>query len=341
MRAWQYTTAHGGLEHNLFLPATGVAPPTMKPTQITIQVHSAALNPADYKVPELGLAARLLVPSPCTPGMDFCGCVTALGDAVDVAGSGAGAGLKVGTMVFGSAMGRYGAGSLGEMMVVEPEMCAALPEGVGTDEAASVGVAGLTAYQSIMPNVKSGDHVFVNGGSGGVGTMSIQIAKALGCRVTTSCSGANAELCRRLGAETVIDYKAVDLIATLTEGGLVFDLVVDNVGAPAGLYHAANYFLKPGGKFMQIGAAMSKGAAVQIAHNVLRPGFLGGGQRPFTFFAPKNSSEDLKRIGEWLQEGKVEAVLDSTWNFGEAPKAFQRLRTGRARGKVVVHVLKE
>lgn len=92
------------------------------------------------------------------------------------------------------------------------------------------GVAGLTAYQSIVPRVKQGDRVFINGGSGGVGCFGIQLAKVVGCHVTTSCSERNVELCRRLGADGVVDYTKVSVADALKEKGWKFDHVVDNVG---------------------------------------------------------------------------------------------------------------
>merc|ERR1719238_545022 len=107
-------------------------------------------------------------------------------------------------------------------------MIAPMPDGMQVDDMAGVGCTGLTMYQSIKPYVKEGDKIFINGGSGGTGIFGIQIAKALGCHVTTSCSGANVELCKGLGADEVLDYKSVDVVTALKEKGQVFSLVVDN-----------------------------------------------------------------------------------------------------------------
>lgn len=82
-----------------------------------------------------------------------------------------------------------------------------MPDGLDPLNAATIPVAGLTAYQSIVPYVKKGDKIFVNGGSGGTGIFSLQIAKAVGCYIVTTCSTPNVELCKKLGADEVIDYR--------------------------------------------------------------------------------------------------------------------------------------
>ncbi|KAF9729753.1 hypothetical protein PMIN06_005589 [Paraphaeosphaeria minitans] len=332
MYAWQFKTSTGGLENNLYLPAAGVPKPKITEDQVLVEVYSAALNPADYKVPELGLVARGMIPSPSTPGQDFCGKVCETGRKA--------ASYRVGDMVFGTHGGPFGHGSLGQYIVVSKEMLAPVPTGLKADHMAGVGVAGLTAYQSIQPHVKEGDKVFINGGSGGTGTFGIQIAKALGCHVTTSCSAANMELCKNLGADEVIDYKTMDLVETLKKKGQVFSLVVDNVGMPSNLYGLCHHFVVHHGHYTQVGADIGVASAFQHAGNMFLPGFLGGGRRKYQFLSLKPNHEQLAQIGKWIDEGKVKPVIDSTWEYDDAPRAFERLKTQRAKGKVIVHVKK-
>jgi len=193
-------------------------------------------------------------------------------------------------------------------------------------------------YQAIAPNVKNGDKVFINGGSGGTGVYGIQIAKALGCHVTTTCSTPNVEFCKSLGADDVIDYKASDVVETLSSKGQIFSLVVDNIGTPANLYKAASAFLLPTGKFVQIGSTISLGSLKTVGGNMLLPGFLGGGKRPYQMLMTKPSADELAQLAEWFKEGKLKGVLDSVFEWEDAPKAFEKLKTGRAKGKVVVRV---
>lgn len=332
MYAWQFKTATGGLENNLYLPAAGVPKPHIAEDQILVEVYSAALNPADYKVPELGIVARAMIPSPCTPGADFCGKVSEIGRKVSS--------YRVGEMVFGVFTGTFGHGSLGQYIAVSQNMLAKVPTGAKVDDMAGVSLAGLTAYQSIHPNVKAGDKIFINGGSGGTGIYGIQIAKALGCHVTTSCSGANAELCKSLGADEVIDYKSTDLIEALKNQGPIFNLVVDNVGTPSNLYSTCHNFIVRHGKFVQVGAGMGIGSAIQHASNMLLPGLLGGGRRKYQFVVLKPNHEGLVQLAKWIEEGRLKSVVDSVWEYDDASRAFERLKTNRAKGKVVVHVKK-
>jgi NADPH:quinone reductase-like Zn-dependent oxidoreductase len=332
MYAWQFKSATGGIENNLYLPAAGVPKPKIAQDQVLVEVYSAALNPADYKVPELGFVARGIVPSPSIPGMDFCGRVCETGRKA--------ASYHVGEMVFGMYGGPLGHGSLGQYIVVSMEMLATVPTGLKVDDMAGVGVAGLTAYQSIQPHVKEGDKVFINGGSGGTGIFCIQVAKALGCHVTTACSTANIELCKTLGADEVIDYKSVGLVETLKKKGQVFSLVVDNVGMPSNLYSQCHHFVVHGGHYSQVGSDTGISSALQLVGNMLLPGILGGGRRRYQFVMLKPNHDQLVQLGKWIDEGKVKPVIDSLWEYDDAPKAFERLKTQRAKGKVVVHVKK-
>ncbi|GAB1318554.1 Reticulon-4-interacting protein 1, mitochondrial [Madurella fahalii] len=332
MKAWQYSTAAGGIENNLVLNDS-VALPTLSSrlgdAELLVRVLSASINPADYKLPELGPIARVAIRTPATPGADFCGRVVQATRTVN--------GFAIGDLVFGR-IDPQQHGTCAEYIVVPTKACTHVPEGVSVDEAAAIGVAGITAYHTISPNVNPGDKVFLNGGSGGVGTFGIQIAKARECHVTVSCSPAKAELCRSLGADEVIDYTAADVPQTLKAKGQVFALVVDNVGAPENLYKAADDFLLPHGKFVQVGAPLSLKTAGTFATRLLLPAFLGGGKRKYEIYTVQHGPEDLKQLGQWVVEKKVKVVIEETFELGDLPKAFEKLRKGRNAGKLVIHV---
>ncbi|KAK1758868.1 hypothetical protein QBC47DRAFT_420001 [Echria macrotheca] len=336
MRAWQFTTTTGGLEKNLKLN-DAVPLPKLNPSraELLVRVLSVSLNPADYKIPELGLVSRAVFPSPGIPCVDFCGVV--------VRTSSAGTKFKEGDVVFGQT-DRTTCGSCAEFVVVPVGNVALLPssegQGIAVDEGATVSIAGLTAYQAIVPNAKAGDRVFVNGGGGGVGTFAIQIAKALGCFVTVSCSAGKAELCRRLGADEVVDYTACDVVGVMRGKGQVYQLCLDNVGAPEGLYKAADGFLKQDGLFCQVGAGVSMGAAGMMLSRMLVPSMFGGGKRRYQFFKIAKDAEALAQIARWIVEGKVKPVIEERFEMEDLPKAFEKLKSGRCYGKLVVHIAK-
>lgn len=332
MRAWQYTTTTTGLENHLTLsPSVPLPPlPASRPA-LLIRVISASINPADYKVPELGLPARALIRTPAIPGMDFCGRVVQTSPPTS--------NFSPGDLVFGRVDANQ-FGSCAEYLVAAPHSVARLPEGVDPDEGAATGTAGMTAWQVIAPHVKEGDGVFINGGGGGTGTFGIQIAKALGCRVVVSCSGGKAELCRRLGADEVVDYTREDVSKRLCEMGQGFKLCVDNVAVPEDLYKLSDGFLVPDGLFSQVGGPVSLGAAKLVVARKFMPSFLGGGKRRYEVFTIKKGPESLVQLAEWNVAGKVKPVIEEVFPMEELPAAFKKLKTGRCYGKLVIRVEK-
>ncbi|RMZ82053.1 hypothetical protein DV737_g2162, partial [Chaetothyriales sp. CBS 132003] len=251
VRMWRDELKAGGIEKNLKLDVNTPllkAASSLGKNQVLVRVSSAALNPADYKFPENPIVSMLLIAKPGTPGLDFAGTVIASGANCT--------GFQTGQQVFGTLdLPPQQCGTLGEYVVAPRRGIAHLPEGVTEDDASGLGIAGLTAYQSIVPHVKKGDNVFINGGSGGTGTFAIQIAKAKECFVATTCSAGNVQFCKDLGADLVIDYKMSDVV--------------------------------------------------------------------------------LQQLAEWVKEGTVKVVKDSIFSHEDVPKAFERLKTGRARGKIV------
>jgi NADPH:quinone reductase-like Zn-dependent oxidoreductase len=183
MRAWQWTTCSTTLEQAIQINESAPFPTANRPLasgESLIQVHAAALNPVDYKLAELPVVGRVAIPKPATPGLDFAGRVVQVGSDGNV---------KVGQMVFGKLEPKQQFGTLGEYIIGSKAGTVPIPDGVTVEQAATLGVCGLVTYQCLTPNVKAGDRVLINGGSGGTGTFAIQIAKALGCYVATTCSG--------------------------------------------------------------------------------------------------------------------------------------------------------
>ncbi|KAH7304695.1 hypothetical protein B0I35DRAFT_444754 [Stachybotrys elegans] len=342
MRAWLYSSAANGLHKSLTLNNAArhvrpTIPPALAKGELLVQVRASSLNVADYKVPELPYGmGKMLISVPASPGMDFAGTVVAAGKPGLI--------FAEGDNVFGR-LDPCQFGSLGEFIVVRDSWCAKLPAAVSMEQASGLGSAAQVALISVAPYVpeptKEGSdanrmfHVLVNG-VGGVGSYTVQIAKALGCRVTAVASTGKAELCKSLGADEVIDYSKCDLVGHLKAKGHVFDHVVDNVGLPYDLYKAASDFLKSSGTFVQIGADMTGAGMTNITSRMMRPGFLGGGSRKFALLQVKTKQQDLERLGAWMAEGKIKTVIDEVFEWEEAPKAFEKLRQGHAAGKVVI-----
>ncbi|KAH7375627.1 hypothetical protein B0T11DRAFT_11163 [Plectosphaerella cucumerina] len=337
MQAWQYTSIKDTLEGSLVLNETATPPDaaSLDETHVLIDVIAAGINPVDYKLLEVPMAGKFMfMPStPASPGFDFCGRIRAVHPSNTTFSKGQ---LVFGALSVTTKLPKFG--SLGQILVAPASQIASLPPGVAPEDAAAIGTAGLTALQSLpRQQVIPGSRVFINGGSGGVGSFALQFAKAMGAHVTTTCSTANVQLCRNLGADEVIDYREADVLAVLTGKGQVFDVAVDNVGALAGLYERSGGFLKPEGTFVQVGLP---GFGATLRRGLL-PGRLFGPRRAYKSVAVAINREDLDQVGRWMVEGKVRAVLDEKFAWEDAPKAYEKLRKGRTTGKIVVQVGRE
>lgn len=303
---------------------------SLKASDILVRVVSAGINPADYKVPEMGALSRVAFRYPHTPGMDLSGEVVAVGAGVTD--------VLVGDHVLGRTDPLKAPGSLAEYIILPREGYAKLSRGADLDSAGAAGTAALTAYQTIAPHVKPGDRVFINGGSGGVGTYGIQIAKILGCSVTTSCSTGKVKLCEGLGADHIIDYTKESVVEALKRDGPVYSLAVDNVGKAAmELYGASSGFLLPEGRHVVV-AAGSPAQMASLGVALVRPSFLGGGRNKLSSYLTYANHEHMVQLADWFSNGKLKTVVDSTYEFTDVPAAFEHLSKGSSAGKIVIHV---
>lgn len=327
MRAWQYTTLiNNSLPQSLKL--INSAPlPKPKQSQHLIKINYVSLNPIDHKPAEVPLVRRIMVPNPATPGIDFAGTIVRPAD---------GSPLKAGDRVFGCGPNPFAGGCLAEYAVAGTDSTVRVPEGVTLEQASTIGVAGLTAWQSILPYKPK--RVFLNGGSGGTGIFGIQIAKAHGIDVTVTCSSRNVELCKSLGADEVVDYTKSNIAETLAKQPK-FDLIVDNVMNDLDLFYKAHTFTNPGAKYIVVAAAPSLKYVWQSIQMKL-PSWMGGGQRSAQGMLAQPRVDELKSIVDLVAQGKVKTIVDSKFGFEEVPKAFEKLKTQRARGKVVVEILR-
>lgn len=333
MRAWQYTQTQAGLENTINLSST-VKVPIPKADEHFVKVLAVSLNPLDYKAAEIPFFHRFLVSKPAIPGTDFCGRIVTPASASK---------LKQGQLIYGVSSKQIFAGAaLAEYAAVPVKSTVAVPEGVSPAEAASLPIAGLTGYQSTIPYIKPGARIFVNGGSGGTGLFSIQIAKQAGAHVTTSCSTANIELCRSLGADEIINYRSQNLLAALQKQAketAPFDLIVDNVGGDYDLFFQTQSCLTSNGTYVMVAAAPGLAFGLFMLKVKLLPSFLGGAKRKLVpFFADANREEEYRQLAQWVAEKKVKVVIDSTFSFEEAKEAMAKMKSHRAKGKIIVDV---
>jgi NADPH:quinone reductase-like Zn-dependent oxidoreductase len=239
-------------------------------------------------------------------------------------------GFKPGDEVMGIAKG-----SFAELAVALSEKLVPKPARLSFEDAAAVPVSGLTALQAIRDKAKvqPGQTVLVIGAAGGVGTLTVQIAKAFGAKVTGVCSTSKADLVRSIGADEVIDYTRKDF----TDGSRRWDVIVDTAGRrPLSRLRRA---LAPKGTLVVVGGD----GGGRWTGGFFR-GMLGGpllslfvGQK-LRGLVSRENGEDLQALKELIEAGTVTPVIDRTYPLIEAPDAIRYLEEGHPRGKVVVTV---
>ncbi|MFF8404162.1 NAD(P)-dependent alcohol dehydrogenase [Streptomyces sp. NPDC015684] len=295
--------------------------------QVLVRVRAAGLNAYDWHLmrgdPYVArLALGLRGPRARIRGRDFAGVVTAAGRNVR--------GLGPGDEVFGEVDGTFA-----EYVCVPDAWVERKPAALTFEQAAALPLAGHTALRGLrdVAGLRPGQHVLVNGASGGVGTFAVQIAKALGAEVTGVCGTRNTDLVRTLGADHTVDYTREDF----TRAGRRYDVVLDLVAGQG--ISALRRALTPTGTLVLGGGGRSGqflGAPVLILKGVALSPFVRQRLRPLVGPAPSKAMlADLRDLAE---SGKLAPVIDRTYPLAEAPQAIRHLEVEHARGKIVVTV---
>jgi NADPH:quinone reductase-like Zn-dependent oxidoreductase len=323
MKAWVVTRS--GLHLRTDAPVPAVAPAGH---DILIKVTHVGLNPVDLHLIN-NIPSWLPLRRNPTPGADFAGEVVAAGSAVKD--------FAVGARVCGALpLSRFvaGRGSLAEFIAVPADLVAVQPEGLSPAQATGVmGIAGQTSciMAAAAVGLGEGQRVLVNGASGGVGSLLVQVLKGKGAEVVGVCSGGNAAMVKGLGAAEVIDYRThaplegylAELFPLATngkeeEGKRPLDFIFDCVGGQA-LYRQSPKYLRPAGKFISIVGGSSQGVVPWLRNNV--PTFLGGTPRAFHLLLLLPSGKTAREAAELVSKGVIkEAPIDSEFAFEEADK---------------------
>jgi NADPH:quinone reductase-like Zn-dependent oxidoreductase len=255
-------------------------------------------------------------------GRDLAGTVEAVGSKVE--------GFRPGDEVMGIAEG-----SFAELAIASPDKLVPKPARLTFEQAAAVPISGLTALQAIrdQAKVQPGQTVLVIGAAGGVGTLTVQVAKAFGAKVTGVCSTTKVDLVQSIGADEVIDYTRKDF----ADGSRRWDVIVDTAGRrPLSQLRRA---LAPKGTLVIVGGD----GGGRWTGGFFRGPFRGPllslfvGQR-LGGFVSKEKKEDLQTLGELIEAGKVTPVIDRTYALIDAPEAIRYLEGGHPRGKIVITV---
>jgi NADPH:quinone reductase-like Zn-dependent oxidoreductase len=293
--------------------------------ELLVRVHAASINPFDWHgltgTPYIGrLMTGLRGPKDGRIGVDYSGTVEAVGSAVTQ--------FEPGDEVFGGRDGAFGE-------YVTPREAGAVakkPADVSFEQAAAVGIAGLTALQGLRDKgqLKPGQKVLINGASGGVGTFALQLAKWLGAEVTAVCSTRNLEQTRELGADRVIDYAHEDFTRTAGE----HDLMLDIAGNRS--WRESKRVLKEKGRLVLVGGPKTNNWIGPLGHAIGMRLVSKPGNRDARFFLAKMDGDDMRLFAELMEAGIVTPVIDRQYELRDLPAALAYVGAGHARGKVVV-----
>ena len=300
--------------------------PSIAPDEVLIRVGAAGLDRGTwhlmsgepYLIRLMGFGVR--APKNQVPGFDVAGTVVAIGNDVTR--------FEVGDSVFGVSRG-----SFAEYAAAREDKLARKPEGLTHEQAAVLGISGLTALKAVqdVARVEAGQRVLVIGASGGVGSYAVQIAVALGAHVTGVCSTAKTDLVTALGAERVIDYTTSDFA-----DGTEYDVVID-IGGSSSVSHLRRALAKDGTLVIVGGEGSSKwstGMGRQLRAAALSPVV---GQRLRMVVAEEHHS-GLERLAELVAAGQITPAVERAYPLEQTADAMRDLVAGNARGKIAIRV---
>ncbi|MBL7810561.1 MAG: NADP-dependent oxidoreductase [Saprospiraceae bacterium] len=319
------------------LQLTEVAKPIVKPNDVLVQVSAAGVNSLDSLIRNGDFKVFIPYKPPFALGHDVAGVVTQVGTNVRK--------FKVGDEVY-ARPADYSIGTFAEYVAFHENDATLKPKNINMEEAASIPLVGLTSWQSLIEiaNLKKGQKVFIQAGSGGVGTFAIQLAKHLGAFVATTTSETNMPLVRSLGADLVIDYKKEDFASILKD----YDVVLHS-NRDAKVLEKSLQVLKPGGTLVSLVGPPTTEFAQKIglawylklvtsllSWSVKRKAKKLGVNYFFLFM--KADGKQLKEITALIERGAIRPVVDKVFPFEQTNDALTYVESGRAKGKVVITV---
>jgi alcohol dehydrogenase len=310
--------------------------PEPKEHEVLIEIHAASINMIDAKIKFGEFKLFLPYKFPLILGHDIAGIVRKVGVKVQA--------FKVGDEVFARASD-FHIGGFAEYISIPENDLAMKPTNISMEEAASLPLVALTAWQAFFEkaNLQKGQKVFIQAGSGGVGTIAIQIAKYFGATVATTTSSTNIDLVKSQGADVVVDYKKENFETSLKD----YDLVLNSQDEKT--LEKSLQILKPGGKIISISGPPDTNFAKEsglswfmkivmyfLSHKIKKASSKKNVEYAFLFM--KANGKQLSEIASLVQAGKIKPVIDKIYPFNQTNDALAYVVEGRAKGKVVIKI---
>ncbi|WP_425647066.1 NADP-dependent oxidoreductase [Agrobacterium leguminum] len=310
--------------------------PELRVNDVLVEIRAASVNLLDNKIRDGEFKLILPYRLPLVLGNDVAGVVVRVGANVRK--------FKPGDEVY-ARPDQARIGTFAEYIAIDEADVAMKPDNLTMEEAASIPLVALTAWQVLVEraNVQKGQKVLIHAGSGGVGTIAIQLAKHLGAYVATTTSTGNMDLVRSLGADVVVDYKKEDFAEVL--GG--YDVVLNSLGKDT--LEKSIAVLKPGGKLISISGPPDPDFARQngfgwLLRQVMRLLSFGIRRKSkrrgigYSFLFMTANGGQLEKITALIEADRIRPVMDRIFPFEKTNEALDYIQTGRAKGKVVIAV---
>jgi alcohol dehydrogenase len=304
--------------------------------EVLAEIHAASINPVDFKIRDGKVKLLVNYKMPLILGNDFSGVVAKVGAKVTR--------FKAGDEIYARPR-KSKIGTFAEYISIHEDDIALKPKNLSFEEAASIPLVGLTTYQALIDilQLQKGQKILIHAGAGGVGTFAIQLSKFMGATVATTASEAGTNLVKSLGADEIINYKTEKFEEILEN----YDAVFDTLGGE--ILEKSFKVIKDGGKIVSVSglpnarfgkeygsgffktllfsAASHKLTALEKKHNV---------QYSFLFMKP--SGEQLRKIANFIESGKIKPIIDRVFPFEDAQKAMEYAESGRAKGKIILKI---
>lgn len=310
--------------------------PVLKENEVLVEIHASGLNLLDSKIKSGEFKLILPYKLPLILGHDAAGVITQIGTKVTQ--------FKVGDEIY-SRVPDFHIGTLAEYIAISENSVALKPKNITMEEAASVPLVALTAWQAFVEKsaLKKGQKVFIQAGSGGVGTIAIQLAKHLGAIVATTASEKSFGMLKRLGPDVLVDYKTQDFETILKD----YDVVLHSQDTKT--LKKSLGILRPGGKIISISGPPTKDFAkaigapwfVKIILSLISFGIRKKAKKldvDYSFLFMRADGKQLQEISKLIELDVIRPVVDKVFPFDQTNDALKYVESGRAKGKVVVRM---
>jgi len=313
-----------------------LAIPEISADEVLVEIVAASINPIDLKIRDGKLKMLLNYDMPLVLGNDFAGRIVKVGKKVTK--------FKVGDEVYGRPQ-KTKIGTFAEYLAIDQGDIAIKPKNLTFEEAASIPLVGLTSYQALhdIMQVQAGDKVLIQAGSGGIGTIAIQLAKLMDVYVATTVSDRGKDLVTRLGADQIVNYRKENFADVLSD----FDDVYDTLGGQ----NLTDGFkiLKPGGNIVTLSGTPNARFGKEYGVGWFKTMLFGLASFKLTrlekkydvnyhFLFMKPSGAQLEILRDYIETGKLEPIVDRVFSFEKTQEAIEYSESGHAKGKIIIKI---